>query len=218
MSKGIGRTLLGLGLALGLAGVFFPSCSEGQGGRGRAAAIKAVKWEAMKGSALVVLDIQEAFMPVTRQSEMMGMVQRLVAAAEAAGAPVVWVYTTDSSIRAGDPGFEVARPLAPAPTHLKVVKESRSAFDGTELGKLLDGAGVGRLVFCGLSSDGCVAATVNAAVYEGYRVVVAADAHSVPGGGGEARVADQNKTWRDSKRLEVLPTAKIGFSTAAAGS
>jgi len=170
------------------------------------------RWAANKGSALVVMDMQVGFMPIRRSSRIFAAVQGLVAAADAAGATVVWVYTDHEVSRKGTPAFEVAPPLAPAPGHLSVTKVGTNAFSGTGLIDMLAERGVGRVVFCGLASDGCVKASVESAVALGYKVVVAEDAHTVVSAyGPDSAINAMNVAWRTMQGVELLPAADVRF-------
>ncbi|OHD15671.1 MAG: hypothetical protein A2087_10065 [Spirochaetes bacterium GWD1_61_31] len=170
------------------------------------------RWQAARGTALLVVDLQRAYMPAARQAQILATVQSLVAAADAAGAPVIWVYNQEGSVRPGSPAFELVEPLAPAAHHYKVVKQTASAFAGTDLEAILTEAGVGRLVICGLASTICVRATVDSAVSLDYHTVVVADAHTVPSSvGGAADIADMNERWRADERIELLPANAVSF-------
>jgi len=171
------------------------------------------RWLAAKGTALVVMDMQVGFMPVARAGTVVPAIQALVAAADAAGALVVWVYTDDMLARQGSSYFEVAPPLVPAEGHERVVKTGSSAFGGTDLAAILEARGIGRLVFCGLASNGCVRASVESSMGAGYLTVVAEDAHTVPTMAGTAESIDRmNELWRADGRVELLPAASISFA------
>ncbi len=57
-----------------------------------------------------------------------------------------------------------------------LLKRYPSAFFGTPLVSFLTGAGVDSLVVCGITTSGCVRATVVDAMSYNYNAVVAADA------------------------------------------
>ena len=113
------------GLAFAL--VLTTACAADRGGlseREIAAARdwKPTRWADGKGTALVVMDMQRANMPIFDQERVIGAIQRLVAAADAAGSPVVWVYSNDEDSRPGEDRFELAPPFAPALGHIKIIK------------------------------------------------------------------------------------------------
>ncbi len=170
------------------------------------------KWQAARGHALIVMDMQNGYMPVHKRASVFDAIQRLVDEADAAGAPVVWVYTDGTASRPGTRAFEVAEPLAPDKRHARVTKNGPNAFTSTNLEKILDEARVGRVVICGLSSVECVRSTVMAASRMGYRVTVARDAHTLPTwGGAESSIASMNEFWREDKLVELAPASSIRF-------
>jgi nicotinamidase-related amidase len=185
----------------------------GPGGReARAREQRATKWSGAKASALVIMDMQVGYMPVFRSDEVFANIGKLVAAARAAGSPVVWVYTDSDLTRPDGPGFPVAPPLAPAPEDFTVTKQGQSAFEGGKLEAFLDSRAVGRLVFCGLASDGCVRESVRASTYAGYLTVVAEDAHTaIVGYGSPSDSRRMNEEWRTEARAELKPSVAIAF-------
>lgn len=76
----------------------------------------------------------------------------------------------------GDPGTEIVAELAPQPEDIVVDKSYASAFYGTPLATYLVGLEADTLVMTGVSTGGCVRATVVDAVTRGYRAAVVADA------------------------------------------
>ncbi len=70
----------------------------------------------------------------------------------------------------------LAEEIAPRPNEVVLRKVYASAFFGTPLGSFLRGGGVDTIVVCGLTTSGCVRATVVDAVSYNFNAVVAADA------------------------------------------
>ena len=68
--------------------------------------------------------------------------------------------------------------LSPLPEELRVEKLQGNAFEGTPLVEELEACQVGRVVVCGLVTQGCVKATTLGALELGYQVVLAGDTHS----------------------------------------
>ncbi|TFG79569.1 MAG: DUF885 family protein, partial [Spirochaetales bacterium] len=196
---------------LSLGGCVFRAATEGEGPVH--AITSPAKWVAGKRTALLVVDMQKIYFPVFKSPIVLSNIQKLLAAADAQGALVVWVYNDPSSSGPGSLAYELAKPLAPAKHHLQVAKASSSAFIATDLEKMLDAEGVGRLVFTGLASNGCVKATVESAEGRGYRVVIAEDAHTIPSTGAKfSTVESMNEAWRKNPRLEVMPASDISFA------
>jgi len=115
--------------------------------------------------------------------------QRLMAAARAAGLPVIHT-TSDLANRANitaqatkrvvsgdDAAWNAAHfePLAPEAGELLIRKTRASAFHGTPLSAYLVQLGVDTLIICGNSTSGCVRASVNEAYMHGYSVGIVED-------------------------------------------
>jgi len=152
----------------------------------------------MDGTVLLVMDVQRGI--VERFADEPGYLQRLsgaVAAARAAGVPVVYVVVgfrpghpevsarnrTFSALAAaggrfveGDPAAEIHPAVAPAPGDPVVTKRRVSAFTGSDLGVLLSGLDAGTLVLTGIATSGVVLSTLRQAADLDYRLVVLADA------------------------------------------
>jgi nicotinamidase-related amidase len=146
--------------------------------------------------ALVVVDLSRGFtepgFPTGADlSAVVAATARLVAAARAIAAPVV--YTTiaydpaeaDGSAYAWldkAPGLRVLRsgselvdldPRLPREAHDPlIVKKGASAFFGTHLAATLTSLGADTLIVCGATTSGCVRATVVDAVQSGFPVLV----------------------------------------------
>jgi nicotinamidase-related amidase len=144
---------------------------------------------------LIVVDMNEAFVrdeyptgwAATGEpcvTELVG----LIAAARRAGAPVI--YTTSARLphpaqiggwARGRPVFplesdgrphEIVPELVPAPDDIVLVKPKPSAFFGTQLHAVLNALRADTLVITGMTTSGCVRATVNDAFMLNYPVFV----------------------------------------------
>jgi len=140
----------------------------------------------MPQTALLVIDLQrgafdgERCPPIERGNELLAHASALIEAARAAPIPVIYVQhcgLAGDALEEGSPHGEFHEAIAPLPAD-KIVKKHRSnAFDDTELTGTLENLGVECLIFCGLQSEHCVFNTAEAALANGYSVVVAADGH-----------------------------------------
>lgn len=115
--------------------------------------------------------------------------QKLMAAARAAGLPVIHTTgdlsnranidasATKRAVSGNDPAWNAAHfePLAPQSGELLIRKTRASAFHGTPLSAYLVQLGVDTLVICGNSTSGCVRASVNEAYMHGYSVGIVED-------------------------------------------
>jgi nicotinamidase-related amidase len=68
--------------------------------------------------------------------------------------------------------------VAPQPGEPVTIKRRNSGFYDTDLDAKLKAADIDALVICGMQTEYCVDATVRSAFERGYRVTVAADAHT----------------------------------------
>jgi nicotinamidase-related amidase len=129
------------------------------------------------------------------------VMRRLVAAARAAGVPVVWtaVEYTDSEMRdaglfwlksknlnvwqVGDTrGFDkYVEGLEPAKGDLMIKKKYPSAFFGTTLSTDLTVMKADTVVLCGVSTSGCVRASTLDAMQYGFRPMVSSPVSWLPG-------------------------------------
>jgi ureidoacrylate peracid hydrolase len=156
-------------------------------------------------TAVVVIDVQndycepagvfaQAGLRVEGLAELVGRINVLVAAARAAGSPVVWVrmewpddasvgilaerspFLRSAGLRGGTWGAELVEGLDVEPGDVQVTKPRFSGFYETELEETLRGLGVTTLVTAGVRTDFCVESTVRDAFFRDFDVVVAEDA------------------------------------------
>ncbi|MCX6099429.1 MAG: cysteine hydrolase family protein [Candidatus Bipolaricaulota bacterium] len=136
----------------------------------------------MKKTALLVIDVQRAYMEPTPMvtidgDDLLEKCGRLIRAARVAGVPLVYVQHMDEDSPADENLTRIHPAIAPRPDDAVVVKTFGSAFMKTDLEARLTDLDVKRLVICGLATFGCVNHTVLCALCRGYEVVVASDAH-----------------------------------------
>ncbi|HEX6734952.1 MAG TPA: isochorismatase family protein [Azonexus sp.] len=77
---------------------------------------------------------------------------------------------------AGSPGAGALAGLAPAAGQPLVVKRLPSAFAGTELAEVLQGAAIDTLLIAGYMTHNCVDSTARDAFHRGYRVGIVGEA------------------------------------------
>ena len=141
--------------------------------------------------ALLVIDMQEAVLAGC--TDVPGVIERingLLGRARRSGAPIVFIQHQDAEdpeLTAGSPGWQLVAGLDRREGDPVVAKEYRDSFAGTELGTVLAGTGVRRLVLTGAQSQYCVQTTALSALHHGYDVSLVGDAHttspvSLPGG------------------------------------
>lgn len=146
--------------------------------------------------ALLVVDLQKGFTDPTcgpgfEMPEVIDATARLVAAAHASEVPVVfttiafpdgqdplWLTKMPamSQLRQGTDWVQIDPAAGITENDSVVVKQSASAFCGTDLEQRLHGEGVDTVVVCGATTSGCVRATVVDAISIGLRPFVVTDA------------------------------------------
>lgn len=177
--------------------------------------------------ALVVVDVVQAYVtpasPLFAQSfvDALAPNRRLVAAARAAGAPVIFtrvVYDANGrdgglffrkvpalrSFVDGAPGGGFVDGLVPLPGETVVTKQYASAFFGTSLASTLTASGIDTVLITGFSTSGCVRATTLDALQHGFAPFVVREAC----GERDPRPQEANLFDLQAKYAEVIDEAR----------
>jgi len=113
--------------------------------------------------ALLVIDIQNAFMPMMSADKEMAMeyINALIELFRKHGYPVIRVYHSSEAygVTPGTEAFEFPGTVKILPTDPKVIKTYGDGFNKTELDKVIKETGSNTLFLCGLSAVGCVLST-----------------------------------------------------------
>ncbi|NTV84749.1 MAG: cysteine hydrolase [Bacteroidales bacterium] len=113
--------------------------------------------------ALLVIDIQNAFLPMMSADKEMAMeyINGLIELFRTHGYPVIRVYHTSEmyGVTPGTEGFEFPGTVKILPTDPKVIKTYGDGFNKTDLDKVIKETGSNTLFLCGLSAVGCVLST-----------------------------------------------------------
>lgn len=130
--------------------------------------------------ALLVIDIQKAFMPMMSSDKEVAMeyINALIDLFRKNGYPVIRVYHTSEvyGVTPGTEGFEYPETVKILPTDPKVLKTYGDGFNKTDLDKVIKTTGSNTLFLCGLSAVGCVLATWNGAQNYDYKAFMVKDA------------------------------------------
>ncbi len=130
--------------------------------------------------ALLVIDIQKAFLPMmsSDKENAMEYINALIELFHKSGYPVIRIYHTSEEygVTPGTEGFEYPETVKILPTDPKVLKTYADGFNKTDLDKVIKAAGSNTLFLCGLSSVGCVLATWNGAQNFDYKAFMVKDA------------------------------------------
>lgn len=173
----------------------------------------------MTTTALVVIDLQQGMFGDAEApfdgDAVLARAAGLLAQARSAGIPVFHVQHDGGPgdiLEKGTPGFAHHSAVAPLPGEPVIEKRHSSAFHDTDFDARLRSAGIDRLVIAGMQSEFCVDFACRAAAALGYRVVLAADAHTTfdtPVLVAEI-VAHHNRTLAGGF-ADVMPAAAIRF-------
>ncbi len=139
----------------------------------------------MSRTALLVVDVQESFRvrpswQVVNHPDIADRVNRLVAAARAAGDLVVWVLHTEPGTGTTfDPAsghVRLIEGLEPAEGEPVIAKTAHNAFTTTNLQQILTQHGVTEIVVSGIRTEQCCETTTRVASDLGYDVVFVTEA------------------------------------------
>ena len=176
---------------------------------------------ASSDTALLVIDAQESFRQrpddwaATANPAVLDNIALLVDHARTVGDPVVWI--THSEPGTGgvfDPALGFVRvigELAPAADEAAVTKTTINAFTSTDLQERLQGAGIRRVVICGIRTEQCCETTARVAADLGFEVEFVTDAtttSAIPSHGALAAVSGDDIM----RRTESILSAR-GFAT-----
>lgn len=131
--------------------------------------------------ALVVIDIQNAFLPMMAAGEKemaLEYINALIDLFRKYNLPVIRVYHTSAEygVTQGTDAFEFPSSVKILPSDPKVVKTYPDGFNKTDLDKVIRETGSNTLFLCGLSSVGCVLATWIGAQNHDYKAFMVKDA------------------------------------------
>ncbi len=131
-------------------------------------------------TALLVIDVQTGFDEIEASGadrnnpDAVARIGDLLAAFRQVGWPVVHVRhestNPESVFAAGRPGRAAKPEAGERPGETVLTKRQNSAFEGTDLRKLLVAAGTERLVLCGATTNHCVETTARVAGNAGFEV------------------------------------------------
>lgn len=166
-------------------------------------------------TALLVIDVQQGLFgkshPIHNAEGLLEKVNSLVEQAHRAGVPVVYIQHCDQRdlVKDTEP-WRLHPRLQPLETDRFVFKEKSNSFEQTNLDEMLKSLGVNHVVATGLVTHGCVKNGCLGARELGYRVTLAADAHS----NFSEKAAETIEKWNvelSRAGVEVLPAAEIAF-------
>jgi nicotinamidase-related amidase len=169
------------------------------------------------GTALLVIDVQNICAALSTPSEWTTIdgvqldqkLVRVLAAARAAGIPIVYIQYIAPGYAIGNPQLDTVSAIAPLPGDPIVWKTGADSFQDTTLASILAEIGAHRLLLTGQATNVCVHATALGAVRNGYETWVIADAHAGLGSG--TGLAYYNSMW-PGLGASVIESDKIDFA------
>lgn len=143
--------------------------------------------------ALLVIDIQNAFLPHMDQDDVkrgLEMINYVIALFRDNGFPVIRVYHTDPQMgpAVDSEDFQFPKTTAVKPDDPRVIKNFPNAFKKTNLDALLKEKHINTLFLCGLSATACVLATYHGALDLDYNVFMVKGALISPGAAATGHV------------------------------
>ena len=128
---------------------------------------------------LLVVDVQVDVMEESVGSDaVIANVAKLVEAARAADAPVVWVQHSDAGLAKGSAEWQIVPQLSPADNEAIVHKTWSDSFVETDLAQQLEALGAREIVLAGAQTDACIRSTFYGGIHRGYDVTLVSDAHT----------------------------------------
>jgi nicotinamidase-related amidase len=145
--------------------------------------------EANRPTALLVIDVQEGNVRpegwpdqwVWNGDGLIARLQSLIARARMTGTEVIYIQHAEfdwPEMQPGAPQFDVVPEIAPEPGDKRFTKWYSDSFVETGLGEYLEERGHRHIVTAGVASNFCIDSTTRSAVFKGYNVTLATDAHS----------------------------------------
>ena len=130
-------------------------------------------------TALLVVDVQGGNTTGAYDRDaVVARIADLIARAQAAGAPVIWIQHEAGPFVPGSDAWQIVEEVRPGDGETVIGKQYLDAFADTTLRAELDARGVTALVVCGAATDACIRTTTMRALVEGYDTTLVSDAHT----------------------------------------
>lgn len=173
-------------------------------------------------TALIVIDFQNAVFvePAAHQAgAVLERIRGLIAAARAAGAPVVYVQHAEPGCEweEGTDSWRFPPAIAPQPGDFVSAKSQCDAFFGTRLRAWLNERAIAHVVICGYATEFCIDTNVRHAASSGLAVTVAADAHTTRDRPhlDAARIIEHHQAiWRGFGGIRLTDSGDVRFAEA----
>jgi len=139
-------------------------------------------------AALLVIDVQNAFVPMMDQSDKdraFQMINGAIWVFENFKLPIIRIYHQDEKWgpATDSEGFKFDPAIKFANEYPMIIKHYGDGFNKTDLDKILKEKGINTVFLCGLSATGCVLATYIGASNHDYKAFMIKDALLSPNAG-----------------------------------
>jgi nicotinamidase-related amidase len=169
-------------------------------------------------TALMIVDVQNGYFPFYNDSLIVTNIRSLIIKARNANRPVIFIqsdYTSPNGIRDSPINtlkFQIPSTLIPGQNDIYLIKRCQDSFDeSTGILPIINEKHVGSFVVCGIATQLCVAATIAGGIDKGYRIIVAADAHSSYDPSAQSRIDYYNTEIWPELGASVIYTNHISF-------
>ncbi|UOY02542.1 cysteine hydrolase family protein [Blastococcus sp. PRF04-17] len=174
-------------------------------------------------TALVVIDVQQGVVGEAHDRDaVVANIGVLVDKARDEGVPIVWVQHSDDGLPQGSDGWQYVPELQRQESEPLVHKTFGDSFEGTDLERVLERAGVGKLVVTGAQTDACIRSTIHGAFTRGYDVTLVGDAHTTEDLSAwgapppDKVIAHTNMYWQEQsapgRSAAVTETGNVSFA------
>lgn len=176
-------------------------------------------------SAVLVIDVQQGLCEGEGAAfDCGGTISRIndvTRKARSSSVPVIFIQheSPGGHLEHGGAPWQLARGLEVASMDRMVRKTTPDSFLRTDLEAMLRGAGIERLVLCGMHSEFCVDTTARRALALGFPVTLVSDAHTSAGNAAisaQQVIAHHNATLSNissfGPRVQAVPSGSIEWA------
>jgi nicotinamidase-related amidase len=131
--------------------------------------------------ALVVVDMQHELTSnpkLFNANQLVNTVNNAIQKFRTNNNPVIFIQHNNKKLVTNSPGWEIDSRLDRIPTDVIIQKKHGNAFEKTELKNLLDEMQINELLFCGISSHGCVKHSCLGSIENSFKTLLLKNGHS----------------------------------------
>ncbi len=130
--------------------------------------------------ALLVIDVQNGVVKnVFDQDTVISNITKVIQKARMENIPIIFVqHTNDKELPKNSSQWKIVKEIKIHKDDYCISKKYNSAFDNTDLNKILEQQEIDELVITGVATNWCIRATLFGALTKGYSVTLISDAHT----------------------------------------